>query len=342
MPPARQPPIRTYTPAALNNRGVLLIEAGRFAAAAHCFKRASKIVISDFSQHSNTSSTGDRRDALHRERTVQSGGRQGGSRGQVHQSEVLVADDFGRDAMPLRSKPVSPLRQQRSGGNSLLVDTATVEEMSKVADSPKASPSAAPKVRTKSETKAQEDILLNTAADRLQQTKPWHNLARPIWLQSECERRNQVESTALSATLLYNLGLSFHLCAAGEDKAERMAGQQQDGDAKPVVLYSRALMFYKMSSDIMQRDSMATMAVGCPVLVVALHNMTLIHTIHENHEMATEVRCKLVHLLRSMVETSAASRQQHPQGQSPREKGYEQFLLRLLTLPKNSSVAAAA
>lgn len=307
------------------------------------------MLISDFS-HNNSSTTSAAAtnnssrgggDALHHDRIQP-------NQGQVHQPMVAPID-LGSDDMPLRSKPVSPVRG-RGGGNFLLVDNndePEVEEMSKVADSPNSSPSA-PEARTRSETKAQEDNSLSTIL-RLQQTKPWHNahnLARSIWLRSERERRTQIESTSLSATLLYNLGLNFHLCAAGEDKAaaERKAGHRQDseGDAKRIVLYDRALMFYKMSSEIMQRTSMATMAVECPILIVALHNMTLIYTILENHEMATEVRCKLVHLLRSM-ETSAVSRQyQRSQGQLPREKGYEKLLLRLLTLPKDSTVAAAA
>lgn len=147
---------------------------------------------------------------------------------------------------------------------------------------------------------------------------PLHNLGRPLWIQSKEQRKAALDSASLSATLLYNLGLSFNLMAMRKQKDQARA------------IYRRALDLYKMSAEIMLRAPLST-TVQSPVFVVVLHNMSQVHAAMEEHKESARYQGKLAHVLRLMAASRGLS-----------EKQYESFYIKLLSLPKADSMAAAA
>ena len=147
---------------------------------------------------------------------------------------------------------------------------------------------------------------------------PTYNLGRPLWIQSKEKRKDPLDSASLSATLLYNLGLAFNLMACKNPKEE----------AEP--FYRRALELYAMSSEIMLRAPVSN-AIASPVFVVALHNMTQIHTVLGEFEEVSKFRSELATVLRLMGSSRGMT-----------EKQYEEFYIKLLSLPKATGMAPAA
>jgi hypothetical protein len=97
-----------------------------------------------------------------------------------------------------------------------------------------------------------------------------------------------------------------------------------------VSTFQKALELYKMSSDIMLRGPVIS-SLDTPVFIVALHNMSQIHTVLGEPALVSIYQNRLVNILRLM----AASR-----GVSDRQ--YEEFYIKLLSLPKAVSFASAA
>lgn len=156
---------------------------------------------------------------------------------------------------------------------------------------------------------------------------PSYSLGRPLWIQSRGQRLGQkhLNMISLSATLLYNLGLCFHMIALRKITMH---------EAKPV--YRRALEFYKMSSDLILRGSPGN-SIASPVFVVTLHNMVQGYKMLEEHELATKYRGQLAQVLRLML--GAASAQEE---QGNRDIRYEEFYMKFLSLPNDKNVMAAA
>ena len=144
------------------------------------------------------------------------------------------------------------------------------------------------------------------------------NLGRPVWIQSKKKPNTPLTSIALSATLLYNFGLSFNMIA--REKAKETA----------VPIYRKALELYKMSLDIMLRGPPSN-AIDSPVFVAALHNMAQVHEVLEEPEAVAKCRDRLAHVLRVLVTKRGFS-----------ERQYEEYYLALLSFPKAYFLAAAA
>jgi hypothetical protein len=77
---------------------------------------------------------------------------------------------------------------------------------------------------------------------------------------------------------------------------------------------------------------MSQKSLRSPVLAVTLHNMAQVHAALKEDEHSTKYQKQLAHLLRRMDTVSRETR----------EKEYEIFLVKLLTLPKATALAAAA
>lgn len=255
---------KQLSPTTLNNKGVLLLEAGRYEDAGRCFKKASKTMMSVIST-------------------------------QKASKQQISCET--KNSSPQSTEPSCPL-PEISAGQSQKV---------KGVPQPTREPCSQPPRKRRRRSSMTSSFPV-----------PLHNLGRPLWIQSKEQRKAALDSASLSATLLYNLGLSFNL----------MAMRKQKDQAIPI--YRRALDLYKMSAEIMLRAPLST-TVQSPVFVVVLHNMSHVHAAMEEHKEAARYQGKLAHVLRLM----AASR-------GLNEKQYESFYIKLLSLPKADSMAAAA
>lgn len=148
--------------------------------------------------------------------------------------------------------------------------------------------------------------------------QPAHYLGRPLWIRAKHERTCALNSVSLSATLLYNLGLTFNL----------MAIRKSEGDAVPT--FRKALQLYKMSSDIMLRGPVIN-SLDSPVFIVAIHNMSQVHAVLGEAALVSIYQNRVVNILRLMAAARGASNRQ-----------YEEFYIKLLSLPKAISLASAA
>jgi hypothetical protein len=272
---------KSLSPLYLNNKGVLLIEAERFAEAAACFKKASTIMM----------------------------------------SVVATPQNQAREAKKSRvgSSPESSLSMQK---NSTTKTTAN-DERSPISN-------GVPSWNLAAELRCDQPSRKRKAQSEEMPTPfvlPSYSLGRPLWIQSRGQRPGQkhLDMISLSATLLYNLGLCFHMIAPRKTTMH---------EAKPV--YRRALEFYKISSDLIPHGSLAN-SIASPVFVVTLHNMVQGYTMLEEHELATKYRGQLAQVLRLML--GAASAQEE---QGNHDIRYEEFYMRFLSLPNDKNVMAVA
>ena len=262
--------MHTLSPVGLNNRGVVLLEAGRCEDAALCFKKASKMMMSVITQQQTRKCNP--------------------SHDPSHENE--------KNALP------SPPPDSTS---TLPVSSVDETAKSKGVPQPTSDPCGQPQRKRRRRGTLTSSFPV-----------PTHNLGRPLWIQSKEKRKAPLNSAALSATLLYNLGLSFNM----------IASKKTNEAAVPV--YRRALELYKMSSEIMLRGPVSN-AIDSPVFLVALHNMTQVHAVLEEPEAVANCRGRLAHVLRLMAAKRGFS-----------ERQYEEFYIKLLSLPKANVLAAAA
>lgn len=347
-------------PASLNNRGVLLLEAGRFADAADSFKKASKMLIAIMSRKSSSDQNKSKRQAAAAAQDSSSTGQlpnnplppnrdeetTGSSSEQISTSPLLPTND---GPIPAPNAARTPIANSTSSAadpqqSPALVVVAT---SNRLARRPVTAVSGYRGQENVSAKRARIDkgvtsinrfdaalCTTNSAAPPHEQ-QVWHNLGRPLWIQSPHQRKEPLQTGSLSATILYNLGLCFHLSAVARQRMEGNTRRSTIDSTKTVVgtTYNRALEFYKMSSEIMVRHSMSRKSLSSPVLAVTLQNTALIHTALEEPQLAVKYQRQLAGLLRMMGATTS---------RETREKDYENFLVRLLTLPKATALAAAA
>lgn len=177
-------------------------------------------------------------------------------------------------------------------------------------------------------------------------------LGRPLWVQHSSQSQEEqthhaVDLISLSATLLYNLGLCFHMVALRKRSTQA---------AK--LVYERALEFYKMTIDLLmnaglpRRISNNSRMRASPIIIVSLHNIVQVYNSTQNHKAATRYRNQLSQALRLMVTMGGsnssgpeAAQHQHNEERDNRQhdtQRYEKFYMGFLSLSKASTMAAAA
>jgi hypothetical protein len=107
-----------------------------------------------------------------------------------------------------------------------------------------------------------------------------------------------------------------------------MATRKSEDDAGPT--FRKALELYKMSSDIMLRGPVIN-SLDTPVFIVALHNMSQIHTALGDPALTSACQDRLVNILRLIASARGVS-----------DRQYEEFYIKLLSLPKADTLASAA
>jgi len=260
------------SPVTLNNKGVLLLEAGKCEDAARCFKRASKMLMSAISHRQSLKSA-------------------------LPVSEHHDVTPPSQLAAP--SATLEPLKES---------STESLTESPKDKGIPQPVQNACEEPPRKRRRRSSLTSSFPV---------PTHYLGRPLWVQGKDKRQTPLDSSSLSATLLYNLGLSFNMIAVRKTQDEGRA------------VYTRALELYKMSSQIMLRGPMRV-AIQSPVVLVALHNMIQVHKLMEEPEAAAKCQNELANVLRLMGTSS------------PEAAHYEEFYIKFLSLPKADGMAAAA
>jgi tetratricopeptide (TPR) repeat protein len=265
-------------PRALNNKGVILLEAGRYAEAAAYFKKASKMMMSVI----------------------------------THQHQARKAK-ISRGSSPASSSTQPLALHQVPPEVPKPTTTGTpVNELSPTKGVPQSSRTSEPFDQPPRKRRRRSSMATSFVL-------PSHSLGRPLWVQARGQRKKPLDSVLLSATLLYNLGLCFNMIASRKPKEE----------AKPV--YRKALELYKMSSELILRGP-ANNSIESPVFVVSLHNMVQVYNLLEETELATKHRGQLAHVLRLMGSSAPGNC----------DIRYEEFYIKLLSLPKANSMAAAA
>lgn len=318
--------------AALNNKGVILLELGRFADAARCFKIASKMLITKRNAGSNRVEGAAEGDVSSNNTTT---------------SDALVIMPPNRPALPrgcsedgtmtdthtnVDSPSVSMTRRKRSSGSS---GAASDQEVLQT---------KAKRRKKSTKTKNSDDICLpastqkgstTTSSTSFQEHLNMNSIGRPLWVRTEEERKTPMEKWALSATLFYNLGLSFNLSAVARQNQNK---NSEEGDMSTAVL-KRALEFYDMSSRIMLRNFNQHLPTAFPiVLAVSIHNMSLVHAALNETELRAKYQSRLACLLCKMQAVLSKDR-----SMSGEKDHYEKFMMGLLTVPvKNFGLACAA
>lgn len=328
-------PTNVFSPSSLNNRGVLLIEAQRFADAARCFKEASTNLISVFSllcqeqQHQE----GGRNQQLSIA-TNKSHARNVGTQHSTSGSTAAAATSVATLIAPRNEEHSSVTTSSKSLVSHL---DGEFDEASKSQESPStelisssatlrnAVPSGASEIAAEPSRKRKISPPSNDIVTRAKMDPVYCTLGRPLWIQRKEDRKRPLKYADLSSTILYNLGLCFHSSAVC-----RQATQQQGNIVAARLAYRRALDFYQMVSDIAKRRS-RSQASKSPVLVVTLHNMVQAHTVLNEIDLATTCQTEVAQLLRLLKST-----------QGVRARHYERFLIGLLSLPKATNIATAA
>lgn len=347
-------------PAALSNRGVLFLETGRFSEGIQALRNAASAMVlqcADTSQQKNDrhinkqqvspavlrqqhgTTTGERASLLDCKHSVE-------LRNRHTKSSVLCLTDL---AIP--STITSEATNTSCSGS--YPSSSAVSSRETTRRRPAAVFSARPACpAAKRQRRAENDVNQSSSpipaclgSVNAQRDDKRHSMARPIWLSSQHERKPGVESLVLSATIVYNLGLSFHTCASASiDRCSfrqrcgnRVTSEEED-DKSCMALYKRALEFYKMAAGLMLRKSMMLTRCQSPALVATLHNMGLVYRVLGACSAARWCQNQLAQLLRVMERRQKAP----PPRQNNSNKGYEEFLLGMLTLPKSTAMAGAA
>ena len=151
---------------------------------------------------------------------------------------------------------------------------------------------------------------------------PNHSLGRPLWIESVGGKNSSFGISYLSAIILYNLGLTFHLIASSKSNSNA-----EDTNMSEL---RKALVLYEMSLEITQRQPLHRLMQG-PVVVVLLHNIMQVHGILDSPDLFQLYRNKLSQLIR-MIAAKGGVEEVH----------YEEFYMKLLTLQNVTDLAAAA
>lgn len=332
---------KCLSPATLSNQGVMLLEAGRYAEGSQVFRRATKMLWSEISCHNNKGKG-------------YSAPEQAAAPSQ-QESHISIK----RRSEATRSHQATFAADVREVGSGIYTTDDLSSSIASALSHSSISSRSQPTASKPDGEECPPSKRRRTTQDSSMDTSPFavaiatipderHSTARPIWLASRYEQRTPMESAFLSAAIVYNLGLSCHLRAAarhmqGKFNKEltittsnlRMAAALQEHAEESLLLYNRALQFYKMSSDVMLRKSMSTMRFQSPVLIVIFHNMMLAHAAVGENESAAKCQSQLAHQLR-LVD----NKREKEWGDKKRD--YEGCLMRLLLLPKANTKACAA
>jgi len=299
-------PVFRYHATTLNNKGVVLIEAGRYKDAVRCFQKASEMMIAVISPHQQQSQ------------------KKSPDRPPTQQSRCEYYNHEDDEAIPLQQlgatgKSTTIVPERPCTETPTAVDGEdTPSEPTSGGDAPSSKP--LPQKRGGSERQSVRTSSL------LPPFPSQQYLGRPLWIQSAGRQRETpppLDASSLSATILYNLGLAFNMMAADVTRTKYEAHQ----------FYNLALDFYKRSSQIMLRRPMAYAILHFPVVVVTMHNLIQVHTLMEEPKAACSYHSELVNILRLMA-GSQLSR--------GAPNFYEAFLIKFLSLPKTGVMAAAA
>ena len=221
----------------LNNRGVLLLEMGCYCKAQSCFTKATKVL----------------REAL-------------------LQEQMDDKIDF-QQTPAMINFPERNTTTQEEGDESLAKDLITVTAL---VDSPSSPvprhPLSDVTTGDPRPSKRQRKTLRSTIVDSHKLTPPVSSgvpLGHAIWMKSS---RNCNAPTSMSATILYNLGLTFH-----------RNGQRL-----------QALQVYEMAKTLVLKCT----AAHSPILFVCLHNLKELYLEMDNEAMLAKTLDDLVKLLR--------------------------------------------
>lgn len=349
---------RVPSPAVLNNRGVCLLEAGRFADAAMCFKSASKMVIAlmDYKKKKKQEQTGCKTTRQQSTTTVlqqEYSCSTTATASATKTPEAITSSNsptFGASQLASGTTTWSdPSASQHSSlANSSFSNQAKQNEKR---NDQEVEPAAKRQRRTQTCPTSMECLAdaaascsrANSRRKQQQDQQPQarlHNFGRPLWIQTQRQQKTALETSVFSATLLYNLGLCFNLSAVTRHAREINAVDQSFAHSQTVETYKRSLQFYEMALSILhptrKEKPRSRGELWSPVLAVTLQNMTLIYTSLDKIQMATKYRDQLASLLRMKTTITVSTDAMH------NTKEYENFLLRLLTLPKATTRAAAA
>lgn len=258
---------KQLSPICLNNKGVFLLELGRYGCAARCFAKAFNATICDITT---------------------------------------------RQRAKLNVVPTAIVCCRRKNGfsqpaNACEVLSGSVQDTVQPVEDEAALQAGPP--ASESYRKCEGGSTEVTSCSR---DNSLRNLGRPLRIKAK-HRRTVLDNSYLSATLLYNLGLSFNMM------------ENQD-----LHVCRKALVVYQMAAEIVLRLPLST-SLESPLILVILHNLSNVHDALGEHGEASKCQGKLARVLQLM----RASR-------GLREMRYETFYINLISLYKTGTKAAAA
>lgn len=302
-------PTKVLSPAALNNRGVLLLNAGRVVDAARCYAKASKTLVSILSRQC--------KEPYHEQQNT----------GQQQSNATTTTPNRKRKGEAqsniITSTPVGLLHPRLAS----MVSNNLLERINSIH---KISPGNQEDL-LESEPKGNIAFTALRAVVEDPSTDPtYHNHhlhGRPLWIQRSNNRNNTASLVDITATILYNLGLSFHLSAVAKHKKTQYVNNT---NTRPV--YQRALAYYKMAHETIEYGSRFKFYQS-PILAVTLHNMIQIQVVLGEMQSAHHYQDQLAQMLCLMgTSLQGIFKKNH----------YEQFLMKLLLFRKSTAIALAA
>lgn len=188
----------------LNNKGVLLLNLGRYNDAARCFSMASKMTRSAISASSSK---------------------------QEAQGYGIETDDVDHGSL-LTTNAAASEEAYMSTNNDILVPPRPQPALRRLEEPSCAAELPARKRRKKQSKEPNSDVLSGARLCVLTPPVP-HALGRPLWMQSK--RDAPLDPLSFSASLMYNLGLCFHLKAIRCEQHHQNDQQTQQMYSKPWI-----------------------------------------------------------------------------------------------------------
>jgi hypothetical protein len=156
----------------------------------------------------------------------------------------------------------------------------------------------------------------------------FHAIGRPLWIRKAIEgtrTRSSQYLTNLSATVIYNLALTFHL------RASYCGGRGKATNKKKEMIQS-ALELYGMSRRLLLSCPMSSVVQSSPVFLVVQHNMIQIYqnNLRNTDQHAVIVKKlfdELIKVLRMMKTLNVIG-----------EHSYEKVYVQLLAVPKTNDL----
>ena len=295
----------------LNNQGVLHLDAGEYGKAAFAFKEASKLVLLMVAKElpvatAATAAESHRSTSTRTQATTKS----------TNHTAVDKTD---------KAQTTTTTQKRKMPANLATTTTTTVtlrprKRARKTTDTPL--PTTTPTATTprKATPKQRQQ---QTKLPAMRGSKVFHVSGRPLWMKKTTDGKRGFRATTEAAIVLYNLGLTFQL------NAGRLANKPKSQQ----WMHKRSLDLYNMAKELIL-GSPATHAFESPVFLVALHNMANLHQELGDARRVAATRKEIAAVLRLLRASNLAG--------IVKDRGYEGFYLKLLSLPPSDQLAAAA